>query len=158
MKHNDGAVVDHEAEPSGVMGGEHAERARSIFELLETARSIEERLERALGEVGLSAPKYSALQALVRANEPLTLSELADQLSCVRSNITQLVDRLESDGLVRRVADPADRRVIRAVVTEVGAELHATGSATMERLQADLASRVDSADSALLNRVLLALK
>ena len=48
---------------------------------------------------------------------PISLSELAEKLTCVRSNVTQLVDRLEADGLAKRADDPADRRAVRAKVT-----------------------------------------
>ena len=130
----------------------------SMFVLLEAARSIQERLEGALDGVGLSSAKYQALEALVQAHEPLTLGELAGRLHCVRSNITQLVDRLESDGLVRRVDDPADRRAVRAVVTELGAERQAAGAAAIRRLNADLAARLDPAERSLFHRVLSALK
>lgn len=73
-----------------------------------------------MGEAGLSMAKYFVLQALAEAGEPLTLTELAAGQHCVRSNITQLVDRLEADGLVKRVDDPADRRTIRASLTASG--------------------------------------
>src|SRR5512140_715298 len=82
--------------------------------LLHAAQTVGDRLEGALNELGLSMAKQSALTQLAEAGEPLTLSDLAARLSCVRSNITQLVDRLETDGFVRRVADPQDRRSVRA--------------------------------------------
>lgn len=126
--------------------------------LLEAAQSIQDRLESVLDEVGLSSAKYQALDALVTAREPITLSELAERLKCVRSNITQLVDRLEADGLVRRENDPADRRAVRAVVTELGAERRAAGAEAIGRLQSELASRVAPADRALFHRVLSALR
>lgn len=129
----------------------------SMFVLLEAARNIQERLETALEGVGLSSAKYQALEAMVQAREPLTLSELAGRLKCVRSNITQLVDRLEVDGLVRRVDDPADRRAVRAVVTDLGAERRAAGATAIGRLQSELAARVDPAERALFHRVLSAL-
>jgi DNA-binding MarR family transcriptional regulator len=140
--------------PKAGCGGD----GESMFVLLGAARSIQERLEAALEGVGLSSAKYQALEALVRSREPLTLSELAGQLKCVRSNVTQLADRLEADGLLRRVDDPADRRAVRAVVTELGAERHAAGAAAIGRLQAELASRVDPAERALFLRVLSALR
>src|SRR4051794_38292484 len=80
----------------------------TIFSLLEAAHALEARVEAALDKAELSSPKFSVLNALVSAGEPLSLSELASRLSCVRSNMTQLVDRLESEGLVRRVSDAAD--------------------------------------------------
>ena len=82
--------------------------------LLGAAHAIEARLEAALDPVGLSLAKFGVLRTLAAAREPMSLSDLAKQLACVRSNITQIVDRLEKDGHVRRRADPADRRGIRA--------------------------------------------
>ena len=142
----------------GMMGSATGPQDGSMFVLLEAARSIQERLERALEGVGLSSAKFQALEALVQAHEPLTLGELAGRLRCVRSNITQLVDRLESDGLVRRVDDPSDRRAVRAVVTELGAERQAAGTAAIAQLHADLAARLDPAERVLFHRVLSALR
>jgi DNA-binding MarR family transcriptional regulator len=126
--------------------------------LLEAAQSVQERLEAVLAEVGLTSAKYQAIDALARAGEPLTLSELAGSLKCVRSNITQLVDRLEADGLVRRVDDPADRRAVRAVVTPLGMDRRAEGAQAVGRLQDEVAARVAPAERAMLDRVLAALK
>ena len=88
--------------------------------LLDAARAVEARAEGALGEIGLSLAKLGALRHLVLATEPLTLSQLAERHCCGKSNVTQLVDRLEGDGLVARESDPEDRRTIRAMVTQAG--------------------------------------
>ena len=129
-----------------------------MLALLRAAGCIQEKLEAELESVGLSPAKYQALDALVRADQPLALSELAGCLKCVRSNITQLTDRLESDGLVKRVDDPSDRRAIRAVVTPLGVERHATGAKVIRDLQTTLAARVAPADRKVLLRVLSALR
>jgi len=134
------------------------DHGRYMVMLLEAARSIEDRLEGVLTEVGLTSAKYQAIDALARAGEPLTLSELASQLKCVRSNITQLVDRLEADGLVERVDDPTDRRAVRAIVTPLGMKRKAAGAEAVGRLQAEVAAHVAPAERAVLNRVLAALK
>jgi len=131
---------------------------QSIFALLDAARSLQERLESTLEAVGLSGAKYTALAALAAAREPLPLSELAGKLRCVRSNVTQLTDRLEADGLVRRVADPADRRAVRAELTSLGAEKQLAGRKALQDLQSELAARVDPAERALFHRVLAALR
>jgi DNA-binding MarR family transcriptional regulator len=39
-------------------------------------------------------------------------------MACVRSNITQLIDRMQAEGLVRRIPDPQDRRSVRAALTD----------------------------------------
>lgn len=71
--------------------------------------------------------KFGVLSRLVEAGEPLTLGSLAERCSCVRSNITQLVDRLQVEKLVERVADPTDRRSIRASLTRLGRETFERG-------------------------------
>ncbi len=88
--------------------------------LLDAARAVEARAEGALGEVGLSLAKLGALRHLVLAAEPLTLSQLAERHCCGKSNVTQLIDRLEADGFVARESDPEDRRTVRATVTPSG--------------------------------------
>ncbi|MEO8194481.1 MAG: MarR family transcriptional regulator [Gemmatimonadales bacterium] len=125
--------------------------------VLHAAQAIGDRLEAALDTVGLSMAKHSALTKLAEAGEPLTLSELASRLSCVRSNITQLVDRLEADGLVRRVDDPADRRSIRAELTPLGLETQAAGTVELATAQNEISKRISAYDLAALKSVLSSL-
>jgi DNA-binding MarR family transcriptional regulator len=130
----------------------------AMMALFDASRGLGTKLETALEGVGLSPAKYQALDALVKAGKPLALSELAGCLNCVRSNITQLADRLESDGLLKRVDDVTDRRAIRAVVTPLGTERHAAGSDVIHQNQVELAGRISSADRAAFMRVLAALR
>jgi DNA-binding MarR family transcriptional regulator len=62
---------------------------------------------------------------LIEPRRPLPMSRLADTLSCDASNVTGLVDRLESRGLVRRQPSPQDRRVKVLHLTPTGARLRA---------------------------------
>ncbi len=135
-------------------GAAAAQPPHFTFSILHAAQAIGDRLESALGAVGLSMAKQSALTQLALAGEPLTLGELAARLSCVRSNITQLVDRLEADGLVRRVDDAADRRSVRAELTDRGREKQSMGQVEMERVQAEIGSMIPRADQAKLDSAL----
>ncbi|MEU3407564.1 MULTISPECIES: MarR family transcriptional regulator [unclassified Streptomyces] len=63
--------------------------------------------------------------------EPLPMRRIAQKLRCEPSNVTGIIDRLETRGLVERRPDPADRRVKLAAPTEEGAE-------TAERLRESL--------------------
>ena len=60
---------------------------------------------------------------LIEPGRPLPMSRLADTLSCDASNVTGLVDRLESRGLVRRQPSVEDRRVKVLQLTPSGARL-----------------------------------
>ena len=123
-----------------------APKKHFTFSIIEAAGAISEQLETALGDIGLSLAKHSALTQLAEAGEPLTLSDLALRLSCVRSNITQLVDRLEADGLVKRLDDPVDRRSVRAELTKLGLEKQKMGQKEIARTQHALAKRISAAD------------
>jgi DNA-binding MarR family transcriptional regulator len=129
-----------------------------MFSLLQAAHALEARMEDALAGVGLSSAKYSVLGKLAQAGEPLALSDLAAQVSCVRSNMTQLVDRLEAEGLVRRVDDSEDRRIVRAALTQLGKEKAAAGAEQVNRIQSQVAAALTKGDRAALERALVALR
>jgi DNA-binding MarR family transcriptional regulator len=126
--------------------------------LIRAAHSLEGRLDEALAKVELSGPKFAALSILVQAGEPISLGELAKRLTCVRSNITQLIDRLEAEGLVRRVDDPVDRRGKRAEVTRLGIERQAAGQRHVKKVQAQIAKAIASIDHAAVAAALAAIE
>jgi DNA-binding MarR family transcriptional regulator len=59
-------------------------------------------------------------KALLAAEEPVPMRRIADRLYAEPSNVTAIIDRLESRGLVERHPDPGDRRVKLVAATEVG--------------------------------------
>jgi DNA-binding MarR family transcriptional regulator len=129
-----------------------------MFAVLEASNILAERLEDALATVGLSMAKYGVLAQLAETDDALALSALADMQSCVRSNITQLVDRLEREGLVRRVDDPGDRRVVRAELTPAGAERQREGMRQVKRVEREFLGALSDADRKALERVLRAVR
>lgn len=128
------------------------------FSLLGAAHAVEARIDNALSPLGLSLAKLNVLGVLVSSGSPLTLGDLAGKLACVRSNITQLVDRLEADGLVKREADPADRRSIRAVITDAGKERQHAGSIALARVQDDVSQLLSKFDSGHIEQALSSIK
>jgi DNA-binding MarR family transcriptional regulator len=78
-------------------------------------------------EVGTTANRYGLTAAQTRAlallAEPLPMRTLADKLYCDASNVTGIIDRLESRGLVQRQADEHDRRIKKVAATAAGHEL-----------------------------------
>jgi DNA-binding MarR family transcriptional regulator len=135
-------------------GNAGAAGVQAAFALVHAAQAIEDRWQEALAGVGLSVAKQGALSVLVQAGEPLSLSDLAARLTCVRSNITQLVDRLDAEGLVRRVENPTDRRSKKAAITPLGVERQAAGAREMERVQKELGSALSGIDLPALERLL----
>lgn len=127
-------------------------RGLILTAILDAAHTLGARLEVALGASGLSLAKLGVLRALADAPGPLALSEVAKRVHCVRSNITQLVDRLESDGLVRRVSDPTDRRVRWATLTPLGKKTCARGMSILVSEDKKLAAAMGRSEASALLR------
>lgn len=101
-------------------------------ELLGALHSLEARLEAAVEPFDLSLAKFGLLARLASAGEPLPLRALAERCACVKSNITQLVDRLEAEGLVSREHDEKDGRSVRAALTREGQKRHAAAARALK--------------------------
>jgi DNA-binding MarR family transcriptional regulator len=93
-----------------------------VVELIGTvvARYHEE-YEDAAAEHALTGAQARLLSLL--SLEPLPMRRLAQQLKCEPSNVTGIVDRLETRGLVERRPDPTDRRVKLAAATTEGRQV-----------------------------------
>jgi len=114
-----------------------AERT-GLFAVLHASGVLEARMESRLADVGLSIAKLAALRQLRLAGDSLPLGQLADRLACVKSNVTQLVDRLERAGLVSGAGDPGDRRSRLAVLTDAGRAAFMRGSAIQQDAEREL--------------------
>ncbi|RSN04559.1 MarR family transcriptional regulator [Streptomyces sp. WAC 01325] len=95
---------------------ESAEIARALAEVAGTViRSLTDRR-------GMSFTTASTLGRLEREG-PVRLTALAAAEGVAQPSMTQLVQRLESQGLARRVGDPDDGRVSLVAVTDAGREV-----------------------------------
>ena len=110
-----------------------------LLSILHLAHTAESDVEAKLSSIGLSLTKLFALKVLADAGEPVALGRLAERLSCVKSNITQLVDRLEADGLVARRLDPRDRRTKLAALTAAGRRACQEAVRMQQEIERDLA-------------------
>lgn len=109
-----------------------------LISILNAASVLESRVDARLAVAGLSLPKLAALRVLVAADDALPLGQLAGRLACVKSNVTQLVERLEADGLAVRALDPTDRRSRLAAVTDAGRTAYEEGVRILRAAERDL--------------------
>jgi DNA-binding MarR family transcriptional regulator len=109
-----------------------------LISVLNAASALESRVDARLASAGLSLPKLAALRALATADEALPLGQLAGRLACVKSNVTQLVERLEADGFAVRALDPTDRRSRLAAITDAGRRAYEEGVRILRAAEHDL--------------------
>ncbi|HEX5265465.1 MAG TPA: MarR family transcriptional regulator [Acidimicrobiales bacterium] len=95
---------------------------RTLLDLRTRLRAFLHWSEQQARTAGLTAAQHQLLLAVrghVDARGP-TIGELADYLYLRHHSAVGLVDRADQAGLVRRVEDPADRRVVRVALTDAG--------------------------------------
>ncbi|MFJ6778941.1 MarR family winged helix-turn-helix transcriptional regulator [Streptomyces yangpuensis] len=110
-------------------------------QLLRLTRRLHRIQKRHMVPLGIT-PAQSRLLRLVshyEGEQPPRMADLAARLEVVPRAVTTLVDGLEAAECVRRVPDPANRRVIRIELTD-------TGRATLRRLRN---ARTDAAEEIL---------
>jgi DNA-binding MarR family transcriptional regulator len=95
--------------------------------LQRTASLLLQSLGRELKGHDLTPAQYNTLRILRGAGpDALTCGEIGDRLVSPGPDVTRLLDRLEQRGLVTRLRDAEDRRIVRARITEKGLDLLAT--------------------------------
>ncbi|MFG2829015.1 MarR family winged helix-turn-helix transcriptional regulator [Streptomyces sp. NPDC048434] len=98
-----------------------------------TRTRLHKRLTEGMGEA-LDELTYPVLSALARTG-PRSAADLAPDVGLDRSGVTRRASRLEDAGLIRREADPTDRRAHLLVLTE-------QGQSAVEELRARLAAHI----------------
>ena len=99
---------------------------------------------------GISVKEFDVLITLFNApSGKLRMTELGERVVLSASGVSHLVTRLERDGLVRRTADPKDRRSFFAELTRTGhRRLHDSRPTHNAVVRAQLTDRVTPAQLA----------
>ena len=141
--------------PDGTAHDSTAVAGATVKSFLDAADRLYARIDTSLKSVGLTWPKFELLDQLRHApGTSLPLRVLANCQSCAASNITQLVDRLEKDGFVKRTDDPEDRRSVRAELTASGMEAAINGAAQIEAIRDHYRARFSEEESMELGRLI----
>jgi len=107
----------------GLNAGSTASKARLRvwLRILKVSRMIERELrERLRVEFDTTLPRFDVMAALYRAEKGLNMSELSGVLRVSNGNVTGIVDRLVTDGLIVRVPVEGDRRAMIVRLTKKG--------------------------------------
>lgn len=99
-------------------------RLRLWLRILKTSRLIETEVrEKLREEFDSTLPRFDVMAALYRVEAGLRMSDLSSVLRVSNGNVTGIVDRLVSDGLIVRVPVDNDRRAMIVRLTNAGREL-----------------------------------
>ena len=93
----------------------------AVASLMRAQQIMLARVEEVLRPRELTFARYELLMVLLFSrNGSLPLSQVSDRLQVHPASVTNVVDRLERQSLVRRAPHPSDRRAILAELTDAG--------------------------------------
>src|SRR3954469_16742174 len=102
-------------------GDEPARPMAAVTSVMRAQQVLLARLNELLGPLGLTFPRYEALMLLsFTRTGALPLGKVGERLQVHRTSVTNIIDKLEADGLVRRVPHAEDRRTTLAEITGEG--------------------------------------
>src|SRR3954453_799173 len=105
-------------------GEEPARPMEAITSIMRAQQILLARLNELLGPLGLTFPRYEALMLLsFTRTGTLPLGKGGGRLQVHRTSVTNIIDKLEADGLRRRVPHEADLRTTLAEITDAGREV-----------------------------------
>lgn len=123
--------------------------------LAQTSRAWRAELDRRLSHLGLSQARWLVLLHLPRHRDSPTQRELAQSVGVEGPTLARLLDGLESQGLVRRLAVAEDRRAKHIVLTPKADVLIADIEAIAASVRNDVLTGIDESEQALCQQVLL---
>jgi DNA-binding MarR family transcriptional regulator len=131
------------------------QRLRIWLRLLKISRQMEAEIrERLRVEFATTLPRFDVLAALYREADGMKMSALSAALMVSNGNVTGIVERLVSDGLVVRVPVSGDRRAMIVQLTDKGRTEFAHMAKVHEGWIASMLDRLSDADAEVLMRLL----
>jgi DNA-binding MarR family transcriptional regulator len=150
---DDQRLIDAETALADAPAG-HKDELRLWLRLLTTTTLVETEIRRRLRvQFATTLPRFDLLAQLQRAG-PLTLGEVSRRMMVSNGNVTGLAARLETEGLIERRVNAADRREQSLRLTPRGRREFARQSVAHEGWIAELFAGLSVTDQAALHRLL----
>jgi DNA-binding MarR family transcriptional regulator len=107
----------------------------AVTSIMRVQQVLIARLNETLRPFGLTFARYEALMLLLFTRRgALPLGKIGERLQVHRTSVTNIVDKLEADGLVRRVPHSEDRRATLAEITGEGRRVARAATEAMHAL------------------------
>lgn len=130
-----------------------------ILNLARTAEYLASRGAEVLRQVDLTGTQYNALRILRGAGaEGLSCGEIGERMVTTVPDVTRLLDRLESRGLISRERPANNRRLVITRITEEGLRLLASLDGPVVESHRRLAGHLGKKNLTTLNKLLESLR
>lgn len=137
---------------------EQADQSNETYAaVVATYRVMNRGLSELLSREGLTQPQFHALRVLAKRG-PTPMKTISDALYVTAANVTGIVDRLESKGLIERSARSGDRRATIIRLTPEGRELQEGVAKKYEKHMQRALRKFDPQEQETLRRLLARLQ
>ena len=131
---------------------------KTIHLLITKGHQITDQVSRELKEFGISEPQYNVLRILFEANgEPVTVQHVQSKMVQKGSNVTRIIDKLQSKELVIRQECVTNRRKMDLLLTLDGKKFLTKLDKKIHAMHAPFMDTLDSKEleqlSALLSKL-----
>lgn len=125
----------------------------AVLNIIRTAEVIRYTAADALKPFGLTGTQYNVLRILRGAGATgLACGAIAERMVTQDSDITRLLDRLSTMGLIERGRSESDRRVVNAIITAEGKKVLTRLDPVVRQLNQDLLGHLDERTLAVMIR------
>jgi DNA-binding MarR family transcriptional regulator len=107
-------------------------------------RALRKEIGRLVGPRGLSVAQYTTL-SILRSRSGLSNAQLARRLWVTPQSMNEVISALERMGLIQRVPDAGNRRILRTALTPVGKETLAACDADILEMEGQMLGDIDAA-------------
>jgi DNA-binding MarR family transcriptional regulator len=108
-------------------------------------RAVRREIGRLVGPKGLSVAQYTTL-SILRSRSGLSNAQLARRLWVTPQSMNEVISALERGGLIERVPDSGNRRILRTALTQHGRETLAICDAQILAMEREMLADVSSED------------
>jgi DNA-binding MarR family transcriptional regulator len=116
----------------------------AVTSVMRVQQIIQSAVDAALKPHGLTFARYEALVLLYFSRKgALPMRVMGERLQLHPTSVTNIVDRLESDGLVRRTPHPTDRRTTLVEITDAGLQRRESATAAVVEVNLGLKGLTD---------------
>lgn len=127
----------------------------ALLNVMVAAGHVREMIDRACAEFGITAAQYNVLRILKGGPpEGYSRREILERMIERAPDCTRLIDRLERQNLVSRTRTKSDRRLSLTRITAEGSKLLDRMAIEIDRIQAEIGSRLSAVDRRELSRIL----
>jgi len=126
-----------------------------LLNIARTAAVLGHRMEQQFRPFGLTATQYNVLRIIAGAgSEGISQCDIAGRLVAETPDVPRLLKRTETAGLIRRSANPADKRVLRVHLTSAGSRLLQQIGAEVDTMTGDFFPNLSKTQLRALNELL----